>query len=207
MLFARYVSTAPLSNLINFLSSKIKGHQVQKVIPENHQVMLWWAGLRGAIAFALSVEVRGPSSMPIRTTTLVVCVFTIVILGGTTKFMLDYLQVPTTEISTFEGDEYLTESDYSDAEDGAAMKVSGSPSSADDTVDDPLFSRKSLYALRGEREISNWLVKIDKKYLKPIFCISKPRRTNDVSLKHSVIAAERDISSKKSDSTINLINS
>lgn len=39
-------------------------------IPPSHQVMLWWAGLRGAIAFALSMDIQTPSAPELRTTTL-----------------------------------------------------------------------------------------------------------------------------------------
>jgi sodium/hydrogen exchanger-like protein 6/7 len=198
VLVARYASTVPLSKFINYLSTKIQGDHVVEVIPKNHQVMLWWAGLRGAIAFALSVEVKGPASMPIRTTTLVVCVFTIVILGGTTKFMLDYLDVPTGERAKIGEYESSSESDYSEADDDSLVRLSGC-SSNNNADDDPLFSRKTLNALRGEREISNWLVKIDKKYLKPIFCIKKTWDTKSPIAKiyeHSGIAPERDLSVK-----------
>lgn len=202
MLVARYASTVPLSNFINFLSTKIQGDHVVEVIPKNHQVMLWWAGLRGAIAFALSVEVKGPASMPIRTTTLVVCVFTIVLLGGTTKFMLDYLNVPTGERAKIDEYDSSSESDYSEADEDSLARLSGC-SSNNNEDDDPLFSRKTLNALRGEREISNWLVKIDKKYLKPIFCIKKTWQSKSQIAKtyeHSGIVSERDLSAKFTDS-------
>lgn len=208
---ARYASTIYLSNIINFLSTKLLGDSIPDAIPKNHQIMLWWAGLRGAIAFALSVEVKGPSSMPIRTTTLVVCVFTIVLLGGTTKFMIDYLNIPVSEkiqrtSSTLEEYDSSSNSDYSDGEmDQIPEQRVSECSSTEKADDDPLFSRKALNALRGEREISNWLVKVDQKYLKPFFCIKKPwnsSRKNCKSLSDPNAAPERDLSAKFSDSTI-----
>lgn len=189
----------------------MQGDSIPDEIPENHQIMLWWAGLRGAIAFALSVEVKGPSSMPIRTTTLVVCVFTIVLFGGTTKFMIDYLKIPVCEklqspSSTSGEYDSSSHSDYSDgeADDCTDIRVSAC-SSTERADDDPLFSRKALNALRGEREISNWLVKVDQKYLKPFFCIKKPwssSRKNPKSQSDSKASPERDLSAKFSDITI-----
>ncbi|KAL2912046.1 monovalent cation:H+ antiporter, CPA1 (nhx1) [Polyrhizophydium stewartii] len=64
-------------------------------IPRNHQLMLWWAGLRGAIAFALAFNVEGAAGPAIRTTTLAVCVVSIVVLGGTTHLALERLHIRT----------------------------------------------------------------------------------------------------------------
>ena len=170
--------------------------------------MLWWAGLRGAIAFALSVEVKGPSSMPIRTTTLVVCVFTIVLLGGTTRFMLDYLNIPLSDKnprrkSSTGGYDFSSDSEGSDLEADQEKRFSIS-SSTDHADDDPLFSRKTLNTLRGERQISNWLVKVDQKYLRPFFCIQstwKPQHKKSDS-NYSNPIPERDLGSNISESTI-----
>ncbi|KAI8805081.1 Sodium/hydrogen exchanger family-domain-containing protein [Cladochytrium replicatum] len=90
---ARYVSVVPLSHMINWINTRI--YQRDEVLPRNHQLMLWWAGLRGAIAFALAFEVGGESGNAIRSTTLVVCVVTIILLGGTTHHALMTLNIRT----------------------------------------------------------------------------------------------------------------
>ncbi|KAI8811969.1 Sodium/hydrogen exchanger family-domain-containing protein [Cladochytrium replicatum] len=90
---ARYVSVVPLSHMINWINTRI--YQRDEVLPRNHQLMLWWAGLRGAIAFALAFEVGGESGNAIRSTTLVVCVVTIILLGGTTHQALMTLNIRT----------------------------------------------------------------------------------------------------------------
>eukprot|EP00842_Homolaphlyctis_polyrhiza_P005648 jgi/Hompol1/6084/HPOL_000615-RA len=99
IMFARYVSTIPLAEIINFVSAQVNRHRSlanpSPAIPKNHQLMLWWAGLRGAIAFALAYDVEGPSGPAIRTTTLVVCVVSIVVLGGTTHLALEHLEIRT----------------------------------------------------------------------------------------------------------------
>ncbi|KAI8851407.1 Sodium/hydrogen exchanger family-domain-containing protein [Chytridium lagenaria] len=93
ILFARYASTAPLAALINAISRRANPHREQDQIPKNHAIMLWWAGLRGAIAFALSFDITGPSGPALRTTTLVVCVLTVIGLGGTTNWALEKLKI------------------------------------------------------------------------------------------------------------------
>ena len=52
------------------------------------QVMIWFAGLRGAIAFALSQNMPGPHKDIYETTTLGVIFFTTIICGGLTATML-----------------------------------------------------------------------------------------------------------------------
>ena len=68
-------------------------------IPITHQVLLWFSGLRGAVAFALGVtflehpvfdtDVKGV----IFGTTVMVVVLTVIILGGLTPYMLVWLGI------------------------------------------------------------------------------------------------------------------
>jgi sodium/hydrogen exchanger 8 len=55
----------------------------------NMQLVLWFAGLRGAIAFALSENMPGPNKEVYMTTTLSICIFTTVVCGGFTERILD----------------------------------------------------------------------------------------------------------------------
>ena len=50
--------------------------------------MIWFAGLRGAIAFALSQNMPGPHKGAYETTTLGVVFFTTVVCGGLTEMVL-----------------------------------------------------------------------------------------------------------------------
>ncbi|KAI9175833.1 monovalent cation:H+ antiporter, CPA1 (nhx1) [Blastocladiella emersonii ATCC 22665] len=68
------------------------------VIPRNHQIMLWWAGLRGAVSFALALEFTSASSDPrvpalIQSTTLVIVLATVVIFGGTVPQALAHFNI------------------------------------------------------------------------------------------------------------------
>ena len=62
-----------------------KGRQI---ISRQHQAVLWFAGLRGAIAFALSENMPGPHKEVYATATLSICIFTTVVCGGFTERIL-----------------------------------------------------------------------------------------------------------------------
>jgi len=81
-LFARALNTFPLS----FLSNAVRPQQ----IPFRMQFVIWFAGLRGAIAFALSQNMPGPHKDVYETTTLSIVIFTTIICGGLTEPMLRY---------------------------------------------------------------------------------------------------------------------
>ncbi|GAA5805780.1 hypothetical protein HPULCUR_011305 [Helicostylum pulchrum] len=89
---ARYASVAPLSMMINAVCRAL-GRDDQ--LPRNHQMMLFWAGLRGAVAFALASGITGDSAPAMRTTILAVVVLTVLLFGGTTSRMLQVLDVRT----------------------------------------------------------------------------------------------------------------
>lgn len=91
MMIARAANIFPLSFAMNL---KRKSHHKVTV---NQQVMLWFGGLRGAMAFALSIAV--PTAAPFNsrvflTTTLVLAIFTIFVFGGLTIPMLKWLKIP-----------------------------------------------------------------------------------------------------------------
>ncbi|KAI8927559.1 Sodium/hydrogen exchanger family-domain-containing protein [Entophlyctis helioformis] len=126
IMFARYVSTVPLAELINLVAYRWSKRprlslsdvstavsDSTAVIPRNHQLMIWWAGLRGAIAFALAYDVEGAAGPVIRTTTLVVCVVSVVLLGGTTKLAIERLGIRT-GVKTKQRDGSALDSDSSD---------------------------------------------------------------------------------------------
>ncbi|KAI9300562.1 Sodium/hydrogen exchanger family-domain-containing protein [Cunninghamella echinulata] len=89
---ARYLSVAPLSFIINGIC-RLLGKT--ELLPKSHQLMLFWAGLRGAVAFALASSLTGESGSAMRTTILAVVVLTVLIFGGTTNRMLQVLEIKT----------------------------------------------------------------------------------------------------------------
>jgi len=69
-------------------------------------MMLFWAGLRGAVGVALAAGFRSDNAQVLRTTVLVVVVLTVVLFGGTTARMLELLGIRTgVEDDTISSDE------------------------------------------------------------------------------------------------------
>lgn len=88
---------------LSFIVNMIVPQDVK--IPFNHKVMLWFSGLRGAVAFALSIEIYDSTKNGefenltqgevILTTTLMIVLLTVVFMGGGTNVMLEYLKIKT----------------------------------------------------------------------------------------------------------------
>lgn len=58
-------------------------------------MMLFWAGLRGAVGVALAAGIKGQNAVALRTTVLVAVVMTMVVFGGTTTRMIEIVGIRT----------------------------------------------------------------------------------------------------------------
>ena len=94
VVFTRYAAVFPLSGMINFFHRHARG-QRQEELPHSYQMMLFWAGLRGAVGVALAAGFKGENAQSMRTTVLVVVVLTVIVFGGTTARMLEVLGIRT----------------------------------------------------------------------------------------------------------------
>ncbi|EGO03016.1 hypothetical protein SERLA73DRAFT_165906 [Serpula lacrymans var. lacrymans S7.3] len=94
VVFTRYASVFPLSEAINFFHRHARGQRTEE-LPHSYQMMLFWAGLRGAVGVALAAGFKGENAQTLRTTVLVVVVLTVVVFGGTTARMLEVLGIRT----------------------------------------------------------------------------------------------------------------
>ncbi|KAI0339149.1 sodium/hydrogen exchanger [Trametopsis cervina] len=94
VIFTRYAAVFPLSEAINFFQKHARGQRTEE-IPHSYQMMLFWAGLRGAVGVALAAGFKGENAQILRTTVLVVVVLTVVVFGGTTAYMLEVLGIRT----------------------------------------------------------------------------------------------------------------
>jgi len=97
-LFATYVGRAvnifPGSFLLNSSSAR---KNTSSVITPKMQILLWFSGLRGAVAFALAVKTRrdlGEQGHVMFDVTLFIVAFTIVIQGGMTSWIIEKLNEP-----------------------------------------------------------------------------------------------------------------
>merc|ERR1712013_665360 len=84
----RFLNIYPLSAILNI------GRTVR--IPGSLQHMMMFSGLRGAIAFALAIRnTISESRQIILSTTLLIVILTVIVNGGSTMAVLDWLGVPT----------------------------------------------------------------------------------------------------------------
>lgn len=94
VVFTRYAAVFPLSEGINLFHRHVRGQRTEE-LPHSYQMMLFWAGLRGAVGVALAAGFKGPNAQMMRTTVLIVVVLTVVLFGGTTARMLEVLGIRT----------------------------------------------------------------------------------------------------------------
>lgn len=94
VVFTRYAAVFPLSEAINFFTRHARGQRTEE-LPHSFQMMLFWAGLRGAVGVALASGFKGENAQTLRTTVLVVVVLTVFVFGGTTARMLEILGIRT----------------------------------------------------------------------------------------------------------------
>ena len=86
-LIGRAANTFPLSYITN------RGRK--RKIPAETQFVIWFAGLRGAIAYGLALDVDTKNSDLIETTTLYIVLITTIIMGGLTYPVLKGLGIET----------------------------------------------------------------------------------------------------------------
>lgn len=94
VIFTRYAAVFPLSEAINLFHRHARGQRNDE-LPHSYQMMLFWAGLRGAVGVALAAGFKGENAQVLRMTVLVVVVLTVVLFGGTTARMLEVLGIRT----------------------------------------------------------------------------------------------------------------
>lgn len=122
---ARWAAVFPLSRAINWFiryRAKRRGKDVADELPHSYQVMLFWAGLRGAVGVALAAGLTGPNGLALQATVLVVVVLTVIIFGGTTARMLEIMGIRTGVTEEIDSDD---EFDIETATNGTYYKSAG----------------------------------------------------------------------------------
>lgn len=104
---ARWCAVFPLSRFLNFLyrarfekfnrtnilNGGISSQSIPEEISHSYQMMIFWAGLRGAVGVALALGLVGDARSTLLATVLVVVVLTVIFFGGTTASMLEILGI------------------------------------------------------------------------------------------------------------------
>lgn len=141
---SRWAAVFPLSKLLNFIHrrrSQALVTNAQEEIPDNYQMMLFWAGLRGAVGVALAAGLTGEHANSLKATVLVVVVLTVIVFGGTTARMLEILGIRTGVVEEVQSD------DEFDIEASIPTRTRNASSSATMgfSADDITRRRSSLY--------------------------------------------------------------
>ena len=86
-LFARFWNIVPMLSLYNLCAKE------DRMVTKKHMFVMWWAGLRGAIAFALALHFPSQHIHVVISTTMWVILFTVFIMGGTCVSVLELMGV------------------------------------------------------------------------------------------------------------------
>ena len=120
MLVARGLHVVPFALGANFFrtrAAKKKNRQANNLVTANQLMVLWLAGLRGAVAFALAASLRTPAANRILSTTLVIVFLSVVIIGSSFESLLLALKVPMGNA--------VIQADQADERETAAAKQAG----------------------------------------------------------------------------------
>nr|XP_043069230.1 sodium/hydrogen exchanger 6 isoform X2 [Drosophila bipectinata] len=183
----RAVNVYPLSWLLNI--------RRKPQISTNFQHMLFFAGLRGAMSFALAIRnTVSDARQTMLTATSLIVIFTVIIQGGAANFLLNWLKIPvgvddeTEQLNNYQVHSVYNSMDNShpqtDVEGGGGgrgkLRISGGTESNLDTpIDGP---NGSLGGTSGGRRRNSHekaiLARIwgsfDTKYMKPLLTHSRP---------------------------------
>jgi NhaP-type Na+/H+ or K+/H+ antiporter len=94
-LFGRACHVYPLTALLNW------GPRKSNPITRNQQHMIWYSGLRGAVAFALAKNFPGEKQNEVLATTMIIILLSIFVMGGGTVAMLKKLDIPRLTVRWF----------------------------------------------------------------------------------------------------------
>lgn len=126
---ARWCAVFPLSAAINWFiryrARRRGGLEVAEEIPSNWKIMIFWAGLRGAVGVALAAGLVGANGFALRATVLVVVVLTVIIFGGTTSRMLEILHIRTGVVEEIDSDDEFDIEPVPHAGSGAYARKNG----------------------------------------------------------------------------------
>jgi sodium/hydrogen exchanger-like protein 6/7 len=209
---ARWLAVFPLLRLLNFLYKARFREFVNRlganggiasttVAPDEilhlYQMMIFWAGLRGAVGVALAMGIQGEAKWTLLATVLVVVVLTVILFGGTTALMLEILGIKIGCVDEHElDDEFEIVAPRLDvlgsrrARGAAAPGAPGASanSSAADLLHDEGSDLDDLIpgtstageirgmfgGLLGSEENSKWFTRFDEQVLKPVLLDSLP---------------------------------
>jgi solute carrier family 9 (sodium/hydrogen exchanger), member 8 len=172
---ARALNTFPLCATANLWRAK------ENRVPFKHQVVIWFSGLRGAIAFALALNVQSANAEHvsiIKSSTLFTVIFTTVFLGAATGPLLRGLGLSDAEDDVVDHhtlqsyaslEKSQSDQPHSQLEPPLSITLVGEKA--------PLISHSQSHTHSGVHQ--SW-IDLDETYLKPLFG-GNPRRPRSLS--------------------------
>ncbi|XP_063933802.1 sodium/hydrogen exchanger 9-like isoform X2 [Zophobas morio] len=147
-LLSRAVNVFPISYISNLTFLR------NKKIPLKFQFMMWFAGLRGAVAFFLAMKnTSTEGKRVIGLTTLVIVISTALVLGGATVPVLDFLKIKHSKAAIAEETDFYSIADQGDA---------------------------SMTVVSHGR-LAYWWLKFDESCMKPVF-LRRQQKTENLEL-------------------------
>ncbi|KAJ3389238.1 Sodium/hydrogen exchanger 8 [Entophlyctis sp. JEL0112] len=138
-------------------------------VPMNQQILIWFSGLRGAVAFALGVTFLEQDAFTeeakasIFGTTVMVVVLTVLVIGGLTPYMLVWLGICDGEHDEESAAEQQKDLKQLDAEHG--KEHGGGENDGDDQeFDEEEFNRNA-----ENKSVFVWLRNLDDNFIRPYF--------------------------------------
>ncbi|XP_023324392.1 sodium/hydrogen exchanger 9 isoform X2 [Eurytemora carolleeae] len=166
---ARALNIYPLSLLLNLGRSK--------PIPCKYQHMMWFSGLRGALAFALAIKnTVSEARQIILTTTSLIAIVTVIFCGGLTPPLLGLLKIPIGVVDPG-SDETQIEAGREEEEgegherrtQGQGELVGGEGGCSDSSIESQSFSQEV-----PKSSLARHWKSLDKTLLKPLLTNSQP---------------------------------
>eukprot|EP00166_Cyanidium_caldarium_P000656 ctg_126.g63 len=179
-LAARFVNVFPLSAILN-------RYRREKITATN-QFVLWFSGLRGAVAFALSLNfpsggggdaLHGSETRrAVISTTLAIVIFTVIVLGGGTMPILRLLRVEhadastACEISRVHAESVSSGDRGEDGDAAAGAEIAAAeeqtfPMEFNEVSAEANGGSRAAYFARRFSENVSWLQRMDQRYLQP----------------------------------------
>ncbi|XP_017852708.1 sodium/hydrogen exchanger 6 isoform X4 [Drosophila busckii] len=170
----RAVNVYPLSWLLN-IKRKPK-------ISTNFQHMLFFAGLRGAMSFALAIRnTVSDARQTMLTATSLIVIFTVIIQGGAANFLLNWLKIPvgvddeTEQLNNYQvhsSDGYLQDVEGGGSGGRGKLRInSGGETNLDTPIDGPSGRRRNSHE---KAILARIWGNFDTKYMKPLLTHSRP---------------------------------
>ena len=162
-LLGRACNIFPLSMLLNYF----REHKITKKM----QFIMWFSGLRGAIAFALSLnlQIDNETRHVIVTSTLILVLFTTLVLGGSTLPIMKMLNADKTNRRQQGRAVFLSKTkEMGDAVDSLLPDDSGGGGGSVGVGNNDNEASVDIHIVRSGARLKGF-VRVDEKFLKPFF--------------------------------------